>query len=95
MHRLFSENCLICGNEIKITQRQIPTRNGSICMGCEDATLNVWHVTITLEKGGYCKRHHKDIIDVLQDMGNGDSYTIRKDEMMAVEFHNLEEFQGF
>lgn len=57
--------------------------------------------TIEIEHGGV-KEIHSNILEAMQSLGNlmydaeqGESYTIARGSMPALEFFNMEEFQGF
>lgn len=57
--------------------------------------IDVWKITITGEKSGYLEKEPKDLIDMLQDMTDGDSYTITKCKIDEEEYNLLPEFMGF
>jgi hypothetical protein len=89
------EKCLVCNRDVDINHERIQTINGPICMGCEGAVIPVWKLSIVGETGGFYESSPTDMIDMIEDMSDGDSYKIVKSKMEAVKFHNLPEFEGF
>ena len=87
--------CIVCGSMIPPTWARLITKNGDICMPCEGVEIDVWHVTLPGEKGGYYEHDPAIILDMIKDSDLGSGYTIIREKMKAVKYHNLEEFTGF
>jgi len=86
--------CLVCNKKVSLENKQLPTPNGPICMGCEFTEIEVWHVTSS-GNGGYYDTHINNFTDMLNECDYGEGYTIKKEKMRAAAYYNLPEFTGF
>lgn len=92
----FKVFCCVCKKEIPENHPRFGGLNKhSFCMGCEKTELDVWHVTLPGENGGYYNKGMEVIIDILNECSDDEGYTIKKKKMRASAYYNLPEFDGF
>ena len=90
--------CINCGRACGKTPRGFTAKQGFVCMGCEGATKEIF----TLSLDGSNKLMMETMDDVLEyikaelkDCDVDSKYIITKEEMRALDFHNLDEHTGF
>ena len=88
--------CCVCKKKIPDTHPRFCGLNKKpVCMGCEGVEIDVWHVMLPGEPGGFRETNLGNIIDMLNECEPGDGYTIKKERMRAGVYYNLPEFEGF
>ena len=88
--------CLVCKSEIDDMSPCLTSLRGSICMGCEGAEVDIYHVTPVNATGrGYCDQDISVVAEMIKECDFGEGYTVRKEIMLATRFFNLPEFVGF
>ena len=88
--------CCICGENIDLSRRAYfdTKENNHAHIHCADKIINVYKIQLV---GGasYYEDKLPILEDLLRDSEEGESYTITKEKMMALEFKCLPEFTGF
>ena len=92
--RYLIENCISCGNRIEENSERIQTSNGSVCMKCEGKEIYVYKVMTPGSKHGYYESDIEKVMDIFKDDSETE-YTIKRETMKVIKYHNLPDFEGF
>ena len=85
--------CAGCGKEIHQNHPRLSGEHGTVCMGCEFATIPVFK--LSCNGGCYADRDIRGIKTLIENMEIDDEYTVRRVEMPLTKYLSLPEFQGF
>ena len=92
--RYLIEDCIVCHEKIEENFERIQTGNGSVCMKCEGKEIDVYKVMMPGSKHGYYESDIEKVMDLFRDDLDAE-YTIKRETMNVVEYHNLPDFEGF
>lgn len=82
--------CPHCKKEIK---GQV-VQQGGLHYGCFNIEIGVWLISLPdAPKSGYYENDVRNISEMLKDAE--DAYLIERQQMVAGQFHNLPDFEGF
>lgn len=85
--------CKLCKKELNLDHVQ----QGGLHLDCFNTGIDVYRVTLIEDcgKGGYLERDPAAIAATIESLDTGEGYVIRKGIMLAGEYFNLPEFEGF
>jgi hypothetical protein len=91
------KNCFVCGGEIHDSHPcfQFYEKKKAICMGCENAEIEVWRVSLPGDTGGYYERDFSSMAEGLKHMEEGECFEVHREKMNARKYLLMPEFQGF
>lgn len=84
--------CAGCGKKIPWDHCAIGNSDWAICMKCEGATVTVFRVTC--DGSHYIDRDTNGVKIIIDNMEEGDVYTISRAEMRLAEYLSLPKFRG-
>ena len=94
---MMNNKCLVCKKEIpdNCPSLRLKSGNGSMCMRCEEAEIDVYKITLPGEKYGYLEREVNGVAEVLEGLDCDEGFTVIKKKILAVEYYSKPEFTGF
>ena len=92
-----SIECFVCKKKILDEHTALSNKNNGtmICMGCENAEIEVWRVSLPNQSGGYFDHDFNSMIEVLRDIDIGSTMVVSKEMIKATKYIMLPEFEGF
>ncbi len=85
--------CAICGVEIPLDWPRLSRGDISICMKCEGHETLVY--IVSHNGGRYVEKDGDGIKSLIDEMEDGDNYTVTRRMMSTAVFLTLPEFKGF